>query len=120
MRVLEIGTREHTEVRVCDEPALGNGANHVYQVVSCPDAETDILRCTVEFQNGPVKEVGVNGIHNEDLICIVIDRLEGFQSGDYACEDNGKAIANLHMALANLRKRTDERKERGVEGTNEK
>ena len=118
MRILNIGTRKHTEVRVMDEPALGCGANHIYQVVSCPDKNTDILRCNVEFQDGPVKEAGVNGIHNEDLIAIVIDRLRGFQSGDYACSDNVFALVDLEESLFWLRNRTNERESRGIEGTN--
>ena len=30
------------------------------------------------FQNGPIKENGVNGCQNEDLIAVVIDRLQQF------------------------------------------
>ena len=57
------------------------------------------------------------GVVENKRVMIVIDRLEGFQSGDFACIENGKAIADLHRALANLRERTDRRKARGVEGT---
>ena len=47
---------------------------------------------TVLFQDGPVAEVGVNGCHNEDLIAIVIDRLQHFQRGDFACRENALAL----------------------------
>jgi len=118
MRILEIGTKEHTEVRVTDEPALGNGANHKYEIVLVENR--NIIACEVNFQDGPVKEAGVNGIHNEDLIAIVIDRMRGFQSGDYACRDNALALTKLEEALMWLRNRTNEREARGVEGTHEK
>lgn len=116
MRILEIGTRKYTEVRVVDEPGQGN-ANHVYHVMPVAD-DKDLPLCEVGFQNGPIKEFGVNGVMNEDLIAIVIDRMRGFQSGDYACRDNGLALTKLEEALMWLRHRTDEREARGVEGTN--
>jgi len=117
MRTLEIGTRKYTEVKVLDEPGQGN-ANHKYEVVLVENRNQVV--CEVNFQNGPIKEFGVNGVANEDLIAIVIDRLRGFQSGDYTCASNDKAIACLHFALEELRSRTNEREARGVEGTNEK
>ena len=55
---------------------------------------------------------------NEDLIAIVIDRMRGFQSGDYACRDNAIALTKLEEALMWLRNRTNGREARGVEGTN--
>ncbi len=120
MRTLEIGTRKYTEVDVLDERGQGN-ANHEYRIttVVAPEQDTAILG-TVRFQNGPIKEVGVNGVMNEDLIAIVIDRMRGFQSGDFACRDNALALTKLEEALMWLRNRTNEREARGVEGTNTK
>ena len=117
MRELNIGTKEHTKVVVMDERGPGN-ANHKYEIQPVDPTKHFILG-SIRFQNGPIQENGVNGIHNEDLIAVVIDRLEGFQAGDYAHEANASAIASLRSALAILRSRTDERKARGVEGTSE-
>jgi len=117
MRTLEIGTRKYTEVVGCDEPGQGNG-NHHYCIGSTAEPKT--IFCEVRFQNGPIKEFGVNGIHNEDLIAIVIDRMRGFQSGAYACRDNALALTKLEEALMWLRNRTSGRELRGVEGTNVK
>lgn len=114
MRTLEIGTRKYTRVAAMDTPGQG-GANHHYDTFRVDD---DQLLGTVKFQNGPIKEAGVNGVMNEDLIAIVIDRMRGFQSGDYACRDNAIALTKLEEALMWLRKRTDDREARGVEGTN--
>ena len=70
----------------------------------------------LEFQHGPVSE-GVNGITNELLLAILIDRLRGFQSGPFACEANNSALIHLMEARDALFERTKERLERGVEGT---
>jgi hypothetical protein len=120
-RKLIIGSDEHTEVHAIDERGAGN-ANHEYIIVTDPKGCEQNHRPLTEinFQNGPIKENGINGIHNEDLIAIVIDRLDGFQSGEYACQDNADAATCLSNALAYLRKRTDARKARGVEGTSVK
>lgn len=78
--------------------------------------DSDIL-CEIHFQEGPIKECGVNGVCNEDLINMVIDRLEHFQNSEFKCRENALAITNLEEALLWLRKRTMGREQRGVEGT---
>lgn len=93
-------------------PENGN-ASHEYKI-GIGSEGTD---CVLEFQNGPIGEVGVNGITNEVLLAIVIDRLEGFQSSKWACEENARALSNLNLALAELEYRTKKREARGVEGT---
>lgn len=71
----------------------------------------------IHFQEGPIKECGVNGVCNEDLIAMVICRLEHFQKSGFACRENALAITKLEEALLWLRKRTIGRENRGVEGT---
>lgn len=131
MRELNIGTKKHTTVVCLDEPGQG-GACHKYRVYSTEkcqqikeagqlghvcDTQSDLLT-QVYFQNGPVKEFGLNGCHNEDLIAIVIDRLEHFQKGSFKCRENALALTKLEEALHWLRHRTNAREARGVEGTN--
>lgn len=72
---------------------------------------------TVHFQDGPIKEVGINGIQNEDLLLMIITRLEGFQNSEYACVENEKALESLYSATTWLRRRTHNREVKGVEGT---
>lgn len=115
-RKVNIGTRRYTAVNSLDDVGAG-GAHHEYEVVSVEDNRS---LTEVSFQNGPIKENGVNGCHNEDLIAIVLDRLECFQAGKFKCYENNEAIESLQKALKWLRKRTDERIERGVEGTSTK
>jgi len=116
------GTKRFTKVVVKDEPGAG-GACHEYYINGAgtvtpegPFGEYGY----VHFQNGPIKENGVNGCHQEDLLIIVADRLEGFQSGEFSCVANGHALQHVYDAIECLRLQTKDRVNRGVEGTNQK
>lgn len=71
----------------------------------------------IDFQQGAIAEVGVNGVTIESLIAVGIDRLEGFQTGPFRCEENEDALRFLSLAMAALDSRTKQRIARGVEGT---
>ncbi|MCC6800437.1 MAG: hypothetical protein IT325_09980 [Anaerolineae bacterium] len=71
------------------------------------------------FQNGPIAEAGVNGVTHEALIAIVIDRLQAFQKGPFACRENALALTKLEEAQHWLHHRTRARMARQVEGTHE-
>ena len=75
---------------------------------------------SVDFQCGPIKECGVNGVANEDLLVMVLLRLEHFNRSEFRCRENSIAISKIEEALLWLRKRTMHRELRGVEGTNVK
>ena len=119
MRELTIGSQNFTEVVVKDEPGQG-GACHEYFIGRSDDSEVVPVGefGHVSFQNGPVKEFGINGCHQEDLLAIVIDRLQHFQSGKFACRENAIALTKIEEAMHWLNHRTSERVKRGVEGTN--
>lgn len=118
------------KVEVMDEPGQGN-ACHAYKISNFDSktnpsdlfaarygvGSTDLM---LVFQNGPIKLVGVNGITHEALLAVLVDRLEGFQSGEYANADNDIALYHLRSALVHLQLRTRARIARGVEGTHEK
>ncbi len=70
----------------------------------------------MKFQDGPITN-GVNGLTNEVLLAILEDRLVGFQTGPFAHKMNETALIHIRSAMDALRSRTDERDERGVEGT---
>ena len=122
MRKVNIGTNRFTEVFATDDVAFN--ANHEYIVVAAPaegeEIGLDNPYAKVNFQKGPIKENGVNGCHNEDLIAIVIDRLQCLNQGDFACRENSIAITKLEEALLWLNKRTQDRIVRNVEGTSQK
>ncbi len=107
------GCNDGLKVEVLDEPGSG-GANHRYQV-SLGDKPTQFY--LLQFQNGPIREVGTNGLTHEVLLSILIDRLEGFQGGKFACAANAAALDHLKAAQESLLSRTRERLARGVEGT---
>lgn len=102
-------------VRVHDEPGSG-GANHVYSITG-PIGVGGFPETGISFQDGPIKEAGVNGLTHEALLAILIDRMEGFQAGPYASEDNAQALHCMKLALGYLQNRTRARIARGVEGT---
>lgn len=102
--------------RVSHEEQFSYNAPHHFSV----DSVDGIRLARVDFQEGPIKERGVNGACNEDLIAMVICRLEHFQRSEFACRENALAITKLEEALLWLRKRTMGRENRGVEGTHQK
>lgn len=106
------------KISVVDEPGSG-GANHQYLIRWKNDRDQTEPRCFIGFQNGPILEEGVNGITQEALLAIVIDRLRGFQSGPFQCRENAIALTHCEEALMWLQKRTRDRLARGVEGQNQ-
>ena len=101
-------------ISAIDVPGAG-GACHRYQVSKGRNP-----LCSIKFQEGGIQDFGVNGCQNEDLLAIVIDRLECFQAGPYSCEENREALRLTAEALSWLRYRTSDRVSRGVEGTSKK
>ena len=117
MRELETGMHRFTVVHAADGLTHG-GASHEYYI-SRSDEPPDLVAGEfghIRFQKGPVAEEGVNGCFMEDLLSIVVDRLEGFQRGSFECEENANALTKVQEALHWLNKRTTDRIERDVEG----
>jgi len=111
------GETERLYIKTLDEPDMKNGGvNHHFAI--CEQNSTEPLQI-IKFQHGPIKENGINGIQNVDLLNIVIDNLQHFQKGKFFCRENDMAITKLEEALMWLNKRTAERVSRGVEGTNQ-
>lgn len=106
--VVENDSAPQLRILTQDAPGAG-GAHHHYNVVDFLD---------VRFQNGPIAEAGVNGVTQEALLAIVIDRLRSFQAGPFSCCENAIALAHCEEALMWLQRRTRNRIKRGVEGTN--
>lgn len=72
------------------------------------------------FQDGPIAEFGVNGTTNEEVIEMLLERLHSLNDmefGRYRCRENSLAITHLEEALLWLKRRTENRTKRGVEGT---
>lgn len=58
----------------------------------------------------------IDGVTNEEVLEVLIHRLKGLNK-KAPCAENNHAIMNLEGALVWLRLRTQDRIERGVEGT---
>lgn len=104
-------------IEVLDEPGAG-GANHVYQVRGYHNIDADETSVVIRFQNGPINEAGINGLTQEALLAIVVDRLRSFQAGPFSCRENALALTKIEEAQHWLQQRTLARMRRGVEGTN--
>jgi len=105
-------------ISVLDEPGQG-GANHQYSIRWKNERDETEPHCFIGFQNGPIKEFGVNGVTQEALLAIIIDRLRSFQAGPYAGRENAIALTHCEDALMWLQRRTRARIARGVEGTHQ-
>lgn len=109
-------------ITVTDEPGAG-GANHSYHIDWLNDQvwlNEKPNSVDIHFQEGPIKENGINGVTHEALLAINIDRLRSFQAGPYSCRENAIALTHMEEALMWLQRRTAERIRRGVEGTHQK
>jgi hypothetical protein len=120
---------EAIKIEVVDKPGHG-GASHHYSITGfntennpaneSPSGYRSIyMRLPVIFQNGTLPEVGVNGVTEQALLAILIDRLQGFQKGPFACRESALALTKLEEAMHWMHARTRERTERGVEGKHE-
>lgn len=109
------------KIAVMDEPGAG-GAHHFYSITT-PDWTRDPGGANargiwdINFQNGPIAEHGINGVTQEALLAIVVDRLRSFQAGSYACRENAIALTKIEEAMHWLHSRTLKRMARNVEGT---
>lgn len=120
------GCNDALRIAALDEPGSG-GANHLYEISGFDAVTNDIgtqrfgfTSLPILFQNGPVKEAGTNGVTHESLLAVVIDRLQGFQKGQFSCRENAIALTKLEEAMHWLKHRTEQRLARGVEGTHQK
>src|SRR5262245_24584755 len=96
---------DRLRIKVIDEPGSG-GANHLYVIEGFDTASNPVdpfvnqygkpaFHSTVLFQNGPIGEVGVNGVTHEALLAIVADRLRSFQAGPFSCRENALALTKI-------------------------
>ena len=94
--------------------------HHTYSIRKVKE-ESDIEECElikIQFQNGARKKnESIHGVIDTDLLEIVKNRLEFFQSGDFATRENAIAITHIETALLYLNKRVEDRIEREVLGT---
>ena len=71
----------------------------------------------VTLQDGPIQEVGVNGIQVTELLELVTEMYRSLNKA-YPCRENSLSITKLEEALHWQEARTRDRVKRKVEGTN--
>jgi len=98
--------------------------DHKLDAEGCPaGGTTTSIGIDIHWQDGPLgrgddrKEP--NGAFVEGVIAASIGRLQFYQK-HFPCRENAIALTHLETALLWLDKRTQDREERGVEGTHEK
>lgn len=74
-------------------------------------------KVSFKIQDGPIKEVGVNGCQIDDVILWAKNRIEYFNS-KFPCRENSLIITKLDEALLWSLKRKLDREARQVEGKN--
>lgn len=110
--------------RVAEKQPTAGGAHAFYEVVDAsayadgkvPAEGDNVCLGALDFQHDTIPAVGVRAWTNESVLSVVIDRLQGFQAGEFSCRENAIALTKLQEALMWLEKRTADRQKRGVEG----
>jgi len=78
----------------------------------------------IKWQNGPLgrglDRIEPNGAFVETVIAAAINRIQFYQASKFTCRENAIALTHLETALLWLNKRTQDREERGIEGTHNK
>lgn len=95
--------------------ANGNASHHYNIKLTLPNGGE--RNWVLDFQDGPIKEEGFNGLTSEVLMDILIDRMKSFQSSKFSCRENAIALTHLETAVLWMQERTRVRVSQNVEGT---
>lgn len=102
--------------RICAGPRGPGGAPDFYDVFT--EGNKPIR---IQFQAGPRNEEGSTpGILDSALLAIVLDRMQGYNSGKFQCRENAIIATKIEEAMLWMKKRADDRAKRGVLGKSAK
>lgn len=82
-----------------------------------PYLEVSGNKVSFSIQDGPIKEVGVNGIQVTDMLEYVLEVYKSLNA-KFPCRENSLTITKIEEAIHWQEHRTKERQKRGVEGFN--
>ena len=104
MKRIENSLCEDKYTYVMGESSLGNDnpTNHTFEIRRTYD---DALLSKIKFHSGSFSPTELNGILNEDLLNILINRVESFQKSKLKCRENENALQHLYEALFWLNQR---------------
>lgn len=101
------------------DPENGGASHHYDILVDARDGDHPFLLGELHFQHGP-REGGINGITDQAVLAVLLDRYRGFQEGPLACRENALVITKLEEAMHWMQHRARERAQRGVLGKSER
>ena len=103
-----------TELKItAADNIIQGGACALYQLGF--DGSANSLKIALPFQLSVNDRE--NPVTNEALLAVIADRLQSFQEGPLACQENATALTHCQYALMALHRRTRDRTQRGVSGT---
>jgi hypothetical protein len=109
--------KDHNGITVIANSGRGL-EGHSYEI-NLPPADTGFQTqkqlTRINFQSGSVPVNGINGITNEVLLAILINRTKILDS-QFPCAENKTAISHMEDALGILEQRTHRRVAKGIEG----
>lgn len=108
MKILTIG---HLYVLDNFEPNRSLGPNNIVE----NNQSLQFIEKVPLDVNKPELVTVNNGTTNEEVLAVLIDRMQYLQ-GKFLCRENAIVITKLEESLMWLNKRTNDRKARGVEG----
>jgi len=76
--------------------ANDNPTMHKFEIRRVVD---DKLLSEIKFHSGSFSPNELNGVLNEDLLVILINRIESFQKSKMKCRENENALQHLYEAL---------------------
>lgn len=112
---LGMGRPDPLNDRILIEPVgqrSAGGASSCYHLHLRAEGGATVV---IPFQDGNPNGV-INGVSNEALIAIVMDRCRDWQDGPFPHDKNAEALGHLAAAMKCFHDRALERIERGVQG----
>jgi hypothetical protein len=105
------------EIFACNPGPSGACIEYLIRGKEGPINNHPIPSVYIKFQNGNPNTEGANGITQEALTTVLIDRFESFEAGMFACEENALVLHHLQRALWYMTVRSHRRIVEGKEGT---
>ncbi len=103
----------HVVANISAESVEGAALEHSSSDYICVDGN----RVAIMIQDGPIGDVGVNGIQVTDMLNFVKEIYHSLNKA-YPCRENSLTITKIEEAIHWQDARTKDRESRGVEGQN--
>ena len=109
-------TRYQTEAGSYDAEHGLDDSQAIVDMPTIGDGPPGPAFALIQFQNGPIKEHGVNGVQVVDVLEICLHRMQSLNE-HFRCRENSLVITKIEEAILWDRERTRARTAAKVEGT---